>query len=81
MPNLRSQFRHVLFAVPEWVPTFDNLQYNGAVTGLNKVVFRLIEERRRLLAGSSAPQKKDLLTRLLQVQCFLVLFLTLSNFC
>lgn len=54
-------------AVPEWVPTFDNLQYNSAVTGLNKVVFRLIDERRRQLAGSSVSQKDDLLTRLLQV--------------
>lgn len=54
-------------AVPEWVPTFDNIQYNSAVTGLNKVVFRLIDERRHQLASSSAPQKKDLLTRLLQV--------------
>lgn len=56
-----------MFIVPEWVPTFDNLQYNSAVTGLNKVVFRLIDERRRQLAGSSdSVKKKDLLTRLLQ---------------
>jgi len=54
-------------AVPEWVPTFDNIQYNSAVTGLDKVVFRLIDERRRQLASSSAPHKNDLLTRLLQV--------------
>jgi len=54
-----------MFIVPEWVPTFDNIQYNSAVTGLNKVVYRLIDERRRQLDSSSAPQKKDLLTRLL----------------
>lgn len=55
-----------MFIVPEWVPTFDNIQYNSAVTGLDKVVFRLIDERRRQLASSSAPHKNDLLTRLLQ---------------
>jgi hypothetical protein len=67
--------------VPEWVPTFDNLQYNSAVTGLNKVVFRLIDERRRQLAGSSAPvKKKDLLTRLLQVR-FWFCFPPLADFC
>lgn len=59
----------VLFvAVPEWVPTFDNIQYNSAVTGLDKVVYRLIDERRRQLDFSSAPQKEDLLTRLLLVK-------------
>ncbi|XP_024363190.1 uncharacterized protein [Physcomitrium patens] len=56
-----------MFIVPEWVPTFDNIQYNNAVTDLNKVVFRLINERRRQLANSSAPPRKDLLTRLLHV--------------
>ncbi|KAG0621796.1 hypothetical protein M758_3G049100 [Ceratodon purpureus] len=55
-----------MFIVPEWIPTFDNIQYNSAVTGLNKVVYRLIDERRSQLAGSSGSKKKDLLTRLLQ---------------
>lgn len=67
----------VFVAVPEWVPTFDNIQYNNAVTDLNKVVFRLINERRRQLANSSAPPRKDLLTRLLHVSASIANFSSL----
>ncbi|CAI5474094.1 unnamed protein product [Closterium sp. Yama58-4] len=60
--------------IPEWFPTPDNLQYTAAVQRLDGVVYRLIEERRKEMAGWAATganaqgggeEGKDLLTRLL----------------
>ncbi|CAI5485573.1 unnamed protein product [Closterium sp. Naga37s-1] len=61
-------------AVEQWFPTPDNLQYTAAVQRLDGVVYRLIEERRKEMAGWAATrgtaqgggdEGKDLLTRLL----------------
>ncbi|CAI6011832.1 unnamed protein product [Closterium sp. NIES-65] len=63
-----------MLIIPEWFPTPDNLQYTAAVQRLDGVVYRLIEERRKEMAGWAAPrgtaqgggdEGKDLLTRLL----------------
>lgn len=56
-------------AVPEWFPTPDNIQYNAAVGELDKIVYRLIAQRRRQLAegGGGQVADPDLLTRLLEV--------------
>ncbi|CAI5508870.1 unnamed protein product [Closterium sp. Naga37s-1] len=73
-----------MLIIPEWFPTPDNLQYTAAVQRLygytaavqrlDGVVYRLIEERRKEMAGWAATrgtaqgggdEGKDLLTRLL----------------
>ncbi|CAI5976927.1 unnamed protein product [Closterium sp. NIES-65] len=63
-----------MLIIPEWFPTLDNLQYTAAVQRLDGVVYRLIEERRKEMAGWAATrgtaqgggdEGKDLLTRLL----------------
>jgi hypothetical protein len=43
-------------AIPEFVPTPDNLRFTGAVARLDKAVFALIAERRRwVLEGCVLP--------------------------
>jgi hypothetical protein len=62
-------------AVPEWVPTPDNLQYLAAIRTLDRVVYSLISERRERLASTMSALEasnglsshKDLLTQLLEV--------------
>lgn len=60
-------------AVPEWLPTLDNLQYLSSVKRLDGVVYRLIAARRRKLASRESDRNvalvasEDLLTQLLQV--------------
>eukprot|EP00884_Botryococcus_braunii_P020753 jgi/Botrbrau1/7361/Bobra.0316s0009.2 len=57
------------FVVPEWLPTPDNLQYSVAVSRLDRVVYRLITQRRALLASAaSEPHQAEgcLLDALLQ---------------
>ncbi|CAI5467405.1 unnamed protein product [Closterium sp. Yama58-4] len=63
-----------MLIIPEWFPTPDNLQYTAAVQRLDGVVYRLIEERRKEMAGwagggrnaqGGSEEGKDLLTRLL----------------
>eukprot|EP00850_Spirogloea_muscicola_P000041 SM000001S04443 [mRNA] locus=s1:189765:194194:+ [translate_table: standard] len=65
-----------MIIVPEWIPTPDNMQYNAAVSRLDRLVYDLIERRRRRLeevsshipdvAGCHHPV--DLLMRMLQVK-------------
>lgn len=46
------------FVVPEWLPTPDNLQYSVAVSRLDRVVYRLIAQRRaRLASSASTPEQ------------------------
>ncbi|KAK9829411.1 hypothetical protein WJX72_005691 [[Myrmecia] bisecta] len=41
-----------VLALPEWVPTPDNLQYSAAVARLDAAVYKIIANRRNLLASS-----------------------------
>ncbi|KAF5834729.1 cytochrome P450, partial [Dunaliella salina] len=55
--------------IPENIPTWDNLQFGSAVTRLDRVVYRLIDERRQELAATGGTaegaERKDLLNSLL----------------
>lgn len=57
--------------LPEWLPTWDNLQFNAAVSQLDAVVYGLIAQRRAELADASSKgtrtERKDLLQSLLTV--------------
>jgi hypothetical protein len=60
-----------VIAVPEWVPTPDNVQYNLAVEKLDRAIYQLINDRRKVLSkpgveGGSG-RFQDLLTQYLQV--------------
>eukprot|EP00850_Spirogloea_muscicola_P006939 SM000034S12693 [mRNA] locus=s34:264668:269132:+ [translate_table: standard] len=65
-----------MIIVPEWIPTPDNMQYNLAVSQLDRLVYDLIERRRRSLEELSSHipdvaechHPVDLLTRMLQVK-------------
>eukprot|EP00850_Spirogloea_muscicola_P005228 SM000023S07684 [mRNA] locus=s23:873359:877755:- [translate_table: standard] len=65
-----------MIIVPEWIPTPDNMQYNAAVSQLDRLVYDLIERRRRSLEGMASHipdvagchHPVDLLTRMLQVK-------------
>jgi cytochrome P450 len=71
--SIREAFRHFTtraatgFIVPEWLPTPDNMQYNGAVHRLDTFVFSLIDARRAELARSAGAtaSPRDLLDALL----------------
>ncbi|KAJ9518522.1 hypothetical protein QJQ45_018571 [Haematococcus lacustris] len=41
--------------LPEWLPTWDNLEYGAAVAQLDKVVYGLIGQRRALTRTASSP--------------------------
>lgn len=43
--------------VPEWVPTPSNVAYATAVEQLDSVVYSIIRERRRQLAGGRSPEQ------------------------
>lgn len=61
--------------MPEWIPTPENIQYNNAVQKLDRIVYRIIKERRETLKkemGELRKERKDLLTRLLQVGNFVL---------
>eukprot|EP00897_Mesotaenium_endlicherianum_P008466 jgi/Mesen1/7648/ME000004S07912 len=45
-----------MLAVPDWVPTPDNIQYNAAVSELDAVVYDFIGQRRRQLAAHGNPR-------------------------
>jgi cytochrome P450 len=80
--SIREAFGHFTrraatgFVVPEWLPTPDNLQYNGAVHRLDRYIFSLIASRRAELhaaavtkgSGHSLGSPPDLLTALLLSQ-------------
>lgn len=59
----------VVVAVPEWVPTPENVAFNMAIKKLDSVVYSVIQERRATLASDGLPTLKfqDLLTHLLLV--------------
>ena len=46
------------FAIPEWLPTPDNLQYNEAVSQLDEVVYRIIAQRKAQLANAGASESR-----------------------
>ena len=46
------------FAIPEWLPTPDNLQYNEAVSQLDEVVYCIIAQRKAQLAKAGASESR-----------------------
>ena len=70
---IREAFEHFTqraangFVVPEWVPTPNNLQYNGAVRRLDRYIFDMIARRRaELRASGGVGASPDLLTALIE---------------
>jgi cytochrome P450 len=72
--SIREAFGHFTrraatgFVVPEWLPTPENLQYNGAVRRLDRFILSLIASRRGALETgrtSWSADPPDLLTALL----------------
>ncbi|KAL3682184.1 hypothetical protein R1sor_000206 [Riccia sorocarpa] len=55
-------------AVPEWVPTPDNVLYLSSVETLDRIVYDIIAQRRKALSSGlqQNTSAKDLLTRLLE---------------
>eukprot|EP00198_Chlamydomonas_reinhardtii_P000787 XP_001690122.1 cytochrome P450 [Chlamydomonas reinhardtii] len=54
------------FVIPEWLPTWDNLEFAAAVQQLDRVVYGMINRRRQELAAAfGAGVPSDLLTSLL----------------
>lgn len=57
--SIREAFEHFTqraatgFIVPEWLPTPDNMRYNGAVHRLDTFIYSLINSRKAELAGQS----------------------------
>lgn len=54
---------NALLRMPEWVPTPANLRFRRALRGLDAILFRVIDERRR-----TGEDRGDLLSMLLQAQ-------------
>ncbi len=61
--ELSADFRRSILPIPIWVPTPDNIRKARAVKKLDKIVYRIIEERRK-----SGHDAGDLLSMLLAVQ-------------
>lgn len=73
--SIREAFEHFTqraasgFVVPEWVPTPNNLQYNGAVRRLDRYIFAMIARRRaELQSRGGAAGASDLLTALIEAR-------------
>ncbi len=49
-----SQRAALGFAIPEWLPTPDNLQYHAAVSQLDSAVYGIIEDRKQQLSALHA---------------------------
>ncbi len=49
-----SQRAALGFAIPEWLPTPDNLQYHAAVSQLDSAVYGIIEDRKQQLSALQA---------------------------
>lgn len=47
------------FAVPEWLPTPDNIQYNEAVSHLDGIVYRIIAQRRAWQRQDGSPARRE----------------------
>ena len=54
-----SQRAALGFAIPEWLPTPDNLQYHSAVSRLDTAVYSIIIDRQQQLAGMQTPPKSS----------------------
>lgn len=54
-----SQRAALGFAIPEWLPTPDNLQYHSAVARLDTAVYSIITDRQQQLAGMQTPPKSS----------------------
>lgn len=63
-----SQRAALGFAIPEWLPTPDNLQYHAAVSQLDSAVYGIIEDRKQQLSvlQASSQHGQCLLDNLLQ---------------
>lgn len=46
------------FAIPEWLPIPDNVQYNKAVSDLEAIVYSIIRKRRALADRQDTAQVK-----------------------
>ncbi len=61
-----SQRAALGFAIPEWLPTPDNLQYHSAVSQLDSAVYGIIADRQQRLATAQAsPQRSQVSQQLL----------------
>jgi cytochrome P450 len=60
--HFRSRLFSLMILLPDWVPTPGNRRYGRAVHDLDRLVYRIIAERRRSAAADAAP---DLLSLLL----------------
>lgn len=49
-----SQRAALGFAIPEWLPTPNNLEYHAAVSQLNSAVYGIIEDRKQRLSALQA---------------------------
>ncbi|DBB01015.1 TPA: hypothetical protein ACH3X1_000917 [Trebouxia sp. C0004] len=65
-----SQRAALGFAIPEWLPTPNNLQYHAAVSQLDSAVYGIIEDRKQQLPAlqASSQHSQCLLDNLLQSQ-------------
>ena len=53
-----SQRAALGFAIPEWLPTPDNIQYHSAVSRLDSAVYGIIADRRQRLQHQQTPATK-----------------------
>ena len=60
-----SQRAALGFAIPEWLPTPDNLQYHSAVARLDTAVYGIITDRQQQLAAMQTPPKSSQVSYLL----------------
>ena len=54
-----SQRAALGFAIPEWLPTPDNVQYHSAVAKLDSAVYDIIADRQQQLAGPQSLPKNQ----------------------
>lgn len=54
-----SQRAALGFAIPEWLPTPNNLQYHAAVSQLDSAVYGIIEDRKQQLSALQAPSQHN----------------------
>lgn len=64
------------FAIPEWLPIPDNVQYNRAVSDLEGIVYNIIAQRKSQGAQQEAAEVRD---SILQGQEFMALHCSSSD--
>lgn len=62
-----SQRAALGFAIPEWLPTPNNLQYHAAVSQLDSAVYGIIEDRKQKLLTVQSSSKRSQVRQYMRV--------------